>query len=712
MTAGLLQDPGALLARVPVAGLALIVVTIGAGLSIVRGLAGARRELTRLIPMMLMLVAGTAAVWARGHGALTALNAQLGVLAVLSALLALHFVLEHRDGRKSAADRTDPEASLSDAWSTLRPPWRACVLVALLVAGALLGWRLARFASSTLVWESPVTEGFGGSFYADVSPARYALRNLVWNEGLVSNGQDSLLYGAPTYTLMRWAGFSTLSLRIFATLAALLFVAAMWEFTRRHFGPAVGAVAALVTALNTYVVFYGKYGTSLAATLLLCVAATLAVGALVRAEAPPWWIGPVTGLVLFLATLHYSPGRLVVVVLLLSLVPPALVASRYRLWRALAAFAGLGVVIAGVVVAQCTLGGQRLFLHARGEQLFTMLQQPDYVRDYLTRDVPAFNVAKAWAVAIGLVPDAPNAAQRNSDRQLRLDQISTADRFEVAFKVLAVTLPQLDRFLSPFELIESSEQRIFDDPPPIKPYFAPFAAFTLLGVALSIRRFWEWKHAVLLAWFAITVVPALLTTRLDAHRIVLSVVPLIAWTALGVVETGRAMGRLGVSERSRTALGWTLAALLLIGTGSVVLRQEVDKGEQRSVLAAAGRVPGPVVVGALIDHRQRAWIELGLLERTRRGRAAEGRMLDAGLREDLAHPEESWPSDLLDRVQSVCVHASLILAPDEVYRTAVDRLRSRGLQARALREGDLSMWLIPRQVIGEPAAITSVPTLR
>jgi hypothetical protein len=87
-------------------------------------------------------------------------------------------------------------------------------------------------------------------------------------------------------------------------------------------------------------------------------------------------------------------------------------------------------------------------------------------------------------------------------------------------------------------------------------------------------------------------------------------------------------------------------------------------------------------------------------------------MLDAGLREDLAHPEECWPTDLLDRVQSVCVHAGLILAPDEVYRTAVDRLRSRGLQARALREGHLSMWLIPRQVIGESRAITSVPTPR
>jgi 4-amino-4-deoxy-L-arabinose transferase-like glycosyltransferase len=706
VSATVLGEPAALFARVPVVDLVLLVVVVGAALSILRGLRGRRRELTRLTPLILAVVGGTTAVWARMHGALTTLGSQMGVTAVVVTLLVVHLALDHRRG-SGPAEGAHPEGP-----SPLRPPWRTCLVVALFLTGALLTWRLATFASSTLVWESPVTEGFGQSFHGDVGPARYAARALVWNDGLVSNGQETPLYGAPTYTLMRWGGFSTLSLRVFATFAAVLLVAALWAFVHRHFGPEAGAVAALVGALNTYVVFYGKYGTSLAATLLLCVVAALATGRLVRAEAPAWWIGPIAGLALFLATLHYSPGRLVVLVLVLSLVPSLVVAFRRRLWRSLAAFAGLGVVISGVVVAQFALGGQRFFLHARGEQLFTMLKQPDYIRDYLVREVPAFDAFKAWAVRIGLLTGGPNAAQRNPERQLTLDRVSNADRFEVAFKVVAVTVPQLNRFLSPFELIECSDQRIFDDPPPIKPYFAPFAVFTLLGAALSLRRFREWRHAVLLAWFGVGVAPVLLTNRLDAHRIVVSVVPLIVWTALGVVEAGGAIGRLGVSRRVRAGLGWALAALLLVGTGSVVLRQEVDGGEQHRVLAAARGVPGPVVVGALIDHRQRAWIELGLLERTRRDRGAEGHMLDAELREDLAHPEESWPNDLLDRVQSVCANSTLILAPEDAYRTAVDRLRSRGLQARELREGELSMWLIPRQTIGAAPPIAPASTLK
>jgi hypothetical protein len=695
-----LGEPAALLARVPVVDLVLLVVVIGAALSILRGLGGPRRELIRLTPLVLAVVVGTAAVWARTHGALTTLGSQMGVTAVVVTLLVVHLAFDHRHGSGA------PEGAPPAGPSPLRPPWRTCLIVALFLTGALLTWRLATFASSTLVWESPVTEGFGQAFHADVGPATYAARTLVWNEGLVSNGEETPLYGAPTYTLMRWGGFSTLPLRVFATLAAVLLVAALWAFVHLHFGPAAGAVSALVGALNTYVVFYGKYGTSLAATLLLCVVAALATGRLVRAEAPPLWIGPVAGLVLFVATLHYSPGRLVVLVLVLSLLPSLMVALKRRLWGSLAAFAGLGVVISGIVATQFALGGHRFFLHARGEQLFTMLKQPDYIRDYLTSDVPAFDAFKEWAVRIGVFTDGPNAAQRNPDRQLTLDQVSTADRFEVAFKVLAVTVPQLNQFLSPFELVDSSEQRIFDDPPPIKPYFAPFAVFTLLGAALSLCRFREWRHALLLAWFGVSVAPVLLTTRLDAHRIVVSVVPLIVWTALGIVEAGGAAGRLGVSRRVRAVLGWLLAALLLVGTGSVVLRQEVDGGEQLRVLAAARRVPGPVVVGALIDHRQRAWIELGLLERARRDKGAQGHMLDEGLREDLARPEETWPTDLLDRVQSVCAYATLILAPADPYRTAADRLQMRGLQAETLKEGDLSMWLVPQQVVSRPAGGT------
>jgi hypothetical protein len=692
--AGLLHGPGVVLARIPAADLVLLVVVIGAALAIARGLATDRHQLARLLPMIAAILVATGAVSVRVHGGLTGFWAQATVIAIVAVLLVLHFFLDRGAGIEERESQGPVNQAYLGARWLVRAPGHTYLIVALLLAGLLLAWHLTTFAGSTLVWESPVTTGFGEAFYAGQSPFKYALDNLAWNEGLVSNGNASLLYGAPTYALLTHVGFSTLSLRLFATIAAFLLVIALWAFASRHHGPAAGAVTAVVASLNTYVIFYGKYGTSLAATMLTCVLAALAVGELTRIETAVWWHGLVAGAALFLATLHYSPGRLVVIVLLASLVPTVVTAWRRRVWRSLAAFAGLAAVIAAVGVGERAVDAQHAFLHARGEQLFTIISEADYVRDYLARDVPAFDAFKHWAAGIGLMRDVPNAVRRNGGQRVPTSQLSSADRFEVVFKVLAETLPQCNRLLSPFELTDASEQSIFDDPPSIKPYFAPLVAFTLLGFASSLRRLWTWRHAVLLAWSGMTVVSVLLTTRLDAHRIFLIAIPLCIWTALGIVEVGRALGRLGVGRRPRSALGWSLAALLLVGTGSVVLRQDTDAGEQQRILAAVHRLPGRVVVGALIDHRQRAVIELGLLERTRHDPSAQGRLLAPDLREAPTEGDGSLSPGFLERFRALCRDASVILAPSDRYRVAAGQLQALGLSVTELHEGNLAMWLI------------------
>ncbi len=698
MIAEIFREPGAVLAGVPVAALTFLVVVTGAGLAVLCGLATDRPALRRLAPLLLALTGGTAAVWARTHGGLAGPASQLAVTAAILALLAWHAALDPDAG----ATVTSRQPVSGGGWSA------GALVVAVLLATFALGWRLRTFAGSTLVWEAPVTTGFGAAFYAHTGTLGYAARTLLWNEGLVSNGDASFLYGAPTYALLTHAGFSTLSLRLFAALWALLLVPALWLFARRHFGPTAAAVTALVASANTYVIFYGKYGTSLSATVLACVVAALAVGELAAPGGAAWWRGLVAGVALYVATLGYSPGRLVVIALLASLVPSAVRAWRDRRRSALAAFAVLAAVAIGVTSAQYAAGGQRTFLHARGEQLFTILAETDYVRDYLTQDSAAFDAFARWAKGAGLTRLVPTAAELATVPREGPFQPSPAQRFEVAFKVLAETLPQCYRLLSPFSMASPGSQSIFEDPPAIKAYFAPFAALTLLGFVVSLRRARQWGHAVLLAWFAITVLPVLLTTRCDAHRTVLLAVPLCVWTAIGTGEAGRALARLGVRPAPRVALGASLGVLLLIGTGAVVLRRHTDDGIQRRLLDAVGRLPGPVVVGALIDVRQRTWIELGLLERTRRDRAAEGRMLDPGLREELARPEGSWPPELLDRTSEVCAHAALVLAPAGSYRTAVNRLEGRGLRARELRLPELSAWLVPRQEI--PPAAGAAPS--
>ena len=694
MTAEILREPGIVLGRIPVADLALLVVAAGAGLSIARGLATERRELARVAPLFVALLGGTGAVWVRAHGGLAGIGAQVGVAAIVAALVGCYFALARGTGASAAPGLYPPDHGYLGGRSLLHGPGRGHLAIALLLAAVLLAWHLTTFAGSTLVWESPVTAGFGEAFYAGKSPLAYALGTLVWNDGLVSNGNASLLYGAPTYALLTCAGFSTLSLRVCATLAAFFLVVALWIFARRHYGPAAGAATAVAAALSTYILFYGRYGTSLAATLLTCAVAALAVGELVGLEHPSWWHGLVAGLALFVATLHYSPGRLVAVVLLASLVPSLFKALRERRRRSLAAFAVLASVGAAVLLTQRAAGGQRLFLHARGEQLFTILRQTDYIRDYLARDSPAFNAFTRWATGAGLMRSVRSSVERDRAKDATPHRLSFAEGVEVTFKVLAETVPECNRLLSPFELTNASQQSIFDDPPAIKPYFAPLAAFTLLGFATSVRRLWQWRHAVLLAWFGVTVISVLLTTRFDAHRIALVAVPLCVWTALGVVEAGHAVGRLGLWNLARSALAWMLAALLLVGTGSVALRQNPDNGVPRRVLAALDRVSGPVVVGALIDHRQRAWIELGLLERPRRNRQSEGRLLAADLREAPTEGDGILSPELLGRFRALCANATVVLTPADAYRVAADQMRAFGLSVTEAHDAGVSLWLI------------------
>jgi hypothetical protein len=695
VSAGLFDAPGVALARIPVADLALLVVAVGVAMAVTRAVSKWGRAQARIFPLCAAVLLVTVAVWIRAHGGLDDVAVQAAVLAVVATLLAWYLAIEPSAGTPVAGPRA-PGRPAQEGPTRLRDGRRALVAAALIVAGGLLAWRLTTFAASTLVWESPVVAGFGEAFHAGTGPLAYTLRTLAWNDGLVSNGNASLLYGAPTYALLTHAGFSILWLRLSATVASLLLVAALWALATRHWGPAVGGVAALVAALNTYVIFYGKYGTSLAATMLACVAAAYAVGELAVSEAARWWHGLVAGLVLFAATLEYSPGRLVVVVLLASLIPALVGNVRRRRWRTLAAFTVLTVVAAAAVVAQRAVGTERFFLHARGEQLFTMLRQEDYLRAYLARPSPAFDAFTRWAARLGLLESAPATGLRTVPGPGGLDRHSPAVKFEVTFKVLAETVPQCVRLLSPFALFSPTDQSIFDDPPGIKPYFAPLAAFTLLGLAVSLRRFRRWGNAVLLAWFALTVGPVLLTTRFDAHRVVLVAVPLCVWTALGLVEAGNALRRLGVSHALTSALGATTALVLFVGIGAVVLRQKEDDGAQQRILTAIQTLPGPLVVGALIDHRQRAWIELGLLERSRRDPGAGGRLLAADLREAPTQGDGRLSPDLVKRFRLLCANATVVLTPADAYSAVAAQMKVTGLEVTEMSEPGLSAWLLRR----------------
>ena len=105
-----------------------------------------------------------------------------------------------------------------------------CLLIALFLLFDLRG-----FAGSLLTWESPVSRSYAELFRAGEGVATFALGRLRWDDGVLSAGQTSLFYGAPTYAILTWFGFNPTNLRIGSIVLALVSVWLLYRAGTRFF---------------------------------------------------------------------------------------------------------------------------------------------------------------------------------------------------------------------------------------------------------------------------------------------------------------------------------------------------------------------------------------------------------------------------------------------------------------------------------------------
>jgi hypothetical protein len=188
--------------------------------------------------------------------------------------------------------------------------------LAMAIAGGFLFYALGDYAGACLVWETGTVSGLGNAFRNGESVLGFARRQLLWSSGLLSTGDASFFYGAPTYALVNGLGFSTATLRLAAALCALLAVAVAFLLARRFFGNIAGAATALALTSSVSFVYHGRYGVAMSATFLAVLLAFLAVWVVLDRERHAWWMGAVAGASLYLATLQYATGRVVALLLL------------------------------------------------------------------------------------------------------------------------------------------------------------------------------------------------------------------------------------------------------------------------------------------------------------------------------------------------------------------------------------------------------------
>ncbi len=493
---------------------------------------------------------------------------------------------------------------------------------------------LGHYSGAMMVWEPSVLDGFFEAIRAGIGMLRFTLRQLLWSEGLVSRGDQSFLYGSLTYALLHLFGASRVTLRIGAAVLACLCVPALHLALRRRLGTVAAAGAALALATGAPLVFYGRYGTSLSGTLLGAILALWATWRFLD-RGSDWAAGLVCGTMLFLATLGYSPARPVVVALLASTVVSLLVRSRSFRWRQAAGVAALGGVLVAGIALQVAAGTTRYFLSARGEQVLAFFHHRDYLRSLLGREV-------------------------------RPEQLTGADRAAVVVGVLRHTLPELGALAAlPLIARTTGTDTVGTDPPRLPYAWAPLLPVLLWGLGVSLRRGLEPEHLTLLAWGAAAIVPALLTTRFDAHRALLVVVPLAVWTGLGLADAATCLARAGIAPRWRAAA----FALVVVGSGwcaadSITLREKPSFPYGPALQEEIASLPGRIILAADLDHREVGEATLALVQRTLdEGSDAGGPLEGSLLRPIIQRPsaEATWLAPLLLRIRG----ATLLVAPAE-----------------------------------------------
>ncbi len=646
------------------------VLFLAATFTLLVGLARCGRAFVRRLPSIVFIWAGTIACSTLSDTGVSTWT-RTAVIAAAAALL-IEVALASRE-------RVDPRAL--DVGS-VRMAYRY-VAATLVTVAVMLFYHLGTYAGSLLTWEAPVVAGypniggFADAYNRGQSVFAYMAQCFLWDEGLLSAGHTSLFYGAPTYALFHVIGFSSWSLRVAAVVATLLSVALMYVLARRYFGHVAGVAAAAALGLNSCVLFYGRYGSSPAGTMLAVLLAVWCTWRFLDSERPAWWTGAACAAALYVATLQYSPARLVVL-MLLGFVTVVLTWRWRRLpWQQAVGFAVIVLAAAGVWRMQHAFGTEHTFLMARGEQYFDFIENPEAIPELFDKDLLGRPVTK--------------------------ETITAADKIELLYRIVETTLPQYMDLMRPrIESAPLTDVARFGELPQL--YYAPLVLFIVWGFTHSLLRLRAWPHTCLLVWVGAASVPLLLTNRVDTHRLMLFVIPLSLWGALGVWEAARVLAHAQVPIDIQHFLAAVLALTVLYNDVHLLHRDPRHNTVVEMITAETETVRGRVAVGGPLDHRDMGWLELAMFERTRRDRTQAGKVLDEPTVRD-AQDRKALTEVSARRLRPVIDDATVILAPAERFSRVAAALQAQGVRV-AQRGGGVRYSLLR---LDAGATATGVP---
>lgn len=560
------------------------------------------------------------------------------------------------------------------------------ILITLVPIAGLLLYRLGSFSPTPLTWEGTTIDGLLDDVRRDQPWWQILKERLLWNDGILSAGGTSLLFGMPSLIVFREFGPSLAALRgvsVFWILGAILMFALLF---RRGFGRLAPCVAALVFGLNEVILIYGRYGSSIAGTMFALVVAVLLWIRLTQRGEPLFAF--LFSLALYVATLGYGAARISALVLLLLffVLSPCISCTRRQRWSLVLI---VTATMTSVYAFEQLHNRAPFLLRARTEQLFYMNSQQ------------------------GLLFTSQVLASRGESKI----PLSWKERVLLANELVQkATGPQLSKIMNPFAPEQRSRFPFRDDPPFLKVFAPALFPWMLLGFWAVWRPGRRYLAITCVSLVTLGTMALLLTNRVDSYRAIFLTIPLSIWITVGVSDFIRIIAELRLSKvlifgGIATGMMWGILPRIydLYAPPSSLSLQE------QNLYYAVSRIPGPLTAVLNLDHKIESAVRMELFKRSTSREGSRG-LLDEHVSENLTNERvDSNPAAFEQAVKLLHTGEVLMLAPAHHYRITSGKLRNRGFVVRVSGDSVASVFVIskPKVEVGldfAPEALLPPPS--
>ena len=555
-------------------------------------------------------------------------------------------------------------------------------LATLLICAACLGLlfhNLDSYSYKPLVWEAVVIKGFLTELTDHVSIAHRLYSRLLWSEGLLSEGNRSLLYGLVTSGLLPYSP-SMFTARVASATWTAIGLAALYGMMRHLFNPSIATIALAVCGLNELVLIFGRYGSSIAGTFSALIVAFWACSALVLK--PRYRLAVGASLALFITTLGYAPARLMVMMLTPLTAAGIIICSATEIRKKVFVATTFCLCIAGIVYWQSMHGRVGMFTSARQEHIPGM---------FITGYWPDF-LQSQWQ------------ALKNPSRIFSLSDYITFSKPIIA----KLTWPNLVTVLSPFRP-ETRDPAAFEADPMFLRLYSPLLFPFLLVGMVTLRRFQHrWLGSTLWLCTLWTIGILLFTNRIDSYRAAFLILPFSIWTSVGLYQFFEgirqiACGNIIVLLGCVAALSATIAARI-----PALDRPIHERLITKSVgLPLLSRLPNNSILGLEpADFRILAELSLDTQERLNHSEKTAKRFL---LPEEYEALRSSEPQTMERFNRELQQGGALVLGPARNFTATVTEFIRQGFQVLPLDTPQMNLFIIVHPTYSSEVLVGTVP---